>query len=52
MEKLQMHTNNIADEKFKKLSELFPSAVTESVNEDGQVIRTIDKEVLIKAIYH
>lgn len=50
MEKLQMHTNNIADENFKKLSELFPSAVTESVNEDGQVIRTIDKEVLIKEI--
>ena len=50
MEKLQMHTNNIADVNFKKLVELFPSAVTESVNEDGIVIRTIDKEVLMNEI--
>ena len=50
MEKLQMHTNNIADENFKKLAELFPSAVTESVDTDGKVVRTIDKEVLMKEI--
>ncbi|MBR1638802.1 MAG: site-specific DNA-methyltransferase [Treponema sp.] len=50
MDKLKMHSKNAADENYKKLAKLFPSAVTETVDEDGKVIRTIDKEVLMKEI--
>lgn len=47
MEKLKMQTVNKADENFKKLSELFPNAVTETINEEGEIIRAIDKDVLM-----
>lgn len=50
MDKLQMHSKNVADENYKKLAELFPSAITEAVDENGIVIRTIDKDVLMKEI--
>ena len=35
MEKLDMQTNNLADEKFEALKQLFPNAVTEAKNELG-----------------
>lgn len=50
MEKLKMQTVNKADENFKKLSELFPNAVTETINEEGEVIRAIDKDILMQEI--
>lgn len=50
MEKLKMQTANIADENYKKLAELFPNAVTETIDEDGKVIRAIDKDVLMQEI--
>ena len=50
MDKLKMHTPNIADENYKKLVELFPDAVTETVNENGEVIRAIDKDSLMQEI--
>ncbi len=50
MEKLKMQTANIADENFKKLATLFPNAVTETVNEDGEVVRAIDADVLRQEI--
>ena len=43
MDKLKMHTPNKADENFKKLAELFPNAVTETIDENGEVVRAIDK---------
>lgn len=46
-----MHTKNKADENYKKLSELFPNAVTETIDETtGEVIRAIDKDVLMQEI--
>ena len=45
-----MHTPNKADENFKKLAALFPNAVTETINEDGEVVRAIDKDVLMQEI--
>lgn len=45
-----MHTTNIADENYKKLVELFPDAVTETIDEDGKVIRAIDKDILMQEI--
>ena len=50
MDKLTMHTPNLADENFKKLAALFPNTVTETVNADGEVVRAIDKDVLMQEI--
>lgn len=50
MDKLKMHTPNKADENFKKLAALFPNAVTETVDENGVVVRAIDKDVLMQEI--
>ena len=47
MDKLKMHTPDRAEENFRKLAALFPDAVTESLDENGQVVRAIDKDVLM-----
>lgn len=49
-EKLTMHTANVADANFNTLANLFPNAVTEAVDENGEVIRAIDAEVLAQEI--
>ena len=49
-DKLKMHTTNKADENFKKLVEMFPNAVTETIDENGEVVRAIDKDVLMQEI--
>lgn len=50
MDKLKMQTANKADENFRILSELFPNAVTETIDENGDVVRAIDKDVLMQEI--
>lgn len=50
MDKLKMRTPSRADENYKKLAELFPDAVTEAVDENGEVVRAIDKDVLMQEI--
>lgn len=51
MDKLKMHTPNKADYNFKKLAELFPNALTETIDETtGEVVRAIDKDVLMQEI--
>lgn len=46
-----MHTLNRADENYRKLEELFPNAVTETIDETtGEVVRAIDKDVLMQEI--
>ena len=55
MDKLKMQTANKADENFKKLAEMFPNAVTETITgyyENGKAIveRAIDKDVLMQEI--
>ena len=49
-EKLAMHTPNLADKNFTKLAEMFPNAVTETIDEDGSIVRAIDAEVLAQEI--
>lgn len=49
-DKLKMHTANKADENFKRLAEMFPNAVTETKDENGEVVRAIDKDVLMQEI--
>ena len=50
MDKLRMQTTNKADENFKKLAAMFPNAVTETIDENGEVVRAIDKDVLMQEI--
>ena len=45
-----MQTANKADENYRKLAELFPNAVTETIDENGEVVRAIDKDVLMQEI--
>ena len=45
-----MHTPDLADENFKKLAALFPNAVTETKDENGNVVRAIDADVLRQEI--
>ncbi len=45
-----MQTANKADENFKKLADMFPNAVTEAIDENGEVVRAIDKDVLMQEI--
>lgn len=50
MDKLKMHTPDIAEQNYKKLAELFPDAITETTDEDGNIVRAIDKDVLMQEI--
>ena len=50
MDKLKMQTPNKANEKFEKLAAMFPNAVTETVDENGEVVRAIDKDILMQEI--
>lgn len=50
MDKMDMQTPNMADENLKKLIEIFPNIVTETIDEDGNVVRAIDKDMLEQEI--
>lgn len=50
MDKLNMQTKNLADDKFEKLKELFPNAITETIDENGKIVRAIDKDILSQEI--
>lgn len=50
MDKLNMHTANKADENFARLATMFPNAVTETIDENGEIVRAIDKDVLMQEI--
>lgn len=50
MDKLNMHTANKADENFARLAAMFPNAVTETIDENGEVVRAIDKDILMQEI--
>ena len=46
MDKLKMHTEDLADSNFKILLGMFPNAITETIDENGKVVRAIDADVL------
>ena len=50
MDKMDMKTPNIADRNFEILSKMFPNAITETINENGEVVRSIDVDVLRQEI--
>ena len=45
-----MQTPNLADDNFAALAALFPNAITETVDENGAVVRAIDADVLRQEI--
>lgn len=45
-----MQTKNQADENFTKLAALFPNAVTETIDINGNLVRAIDKDILMQVI--
>ena len=49
-DKLNMHTSNLANNNFAALAAMFPNAVTETVDENGEVIRAIDADILAQEI--
>jgi adenine-specific DNA-methyltransferase len=49
-QKLPMHTSDLTDHNFAALAALFPNAVTESIDENGNVVRAIDADVLRQEI--
>ncbi len=46
MEKLKMHSPNFVEENIERLVELFPNCVTESTDEDGNLKKSIDWDLL------
>lgn len=50
MDKLKMQTENLADKNFEMLSKMFPNAVTETIDDNGEVVRAIDADVLRQEI--
>ncbi len=46
MDKLKMHTADIAEENIRKIGELFPSCLTERTGEDGRSEAAIDFDKL------
>ena len=50
VEHMKMQTSNTANENFNKLATLFPTAVTEAINANGEIVRAIDKDILMQEI--
>jgi adenine-specific DNA-methyltransferase len=48
--RLKMKTPSLADANFAALAALFPNAVSETVDENGAVVRAIDKDALAQEI--
>lgn len=46
MEKLKMHTPDFTDANIARLAELFPNCVTESADENGNLIKAVDFDLL------
>ena len=46
MDKLKMQSENLVDENVEKIAKLFPNCVTEGKNENGQVTKLVDFDLL------
>jgi adenine-specific DNA-methyltransferase len=50
MDKLTLHTPDLTESNFSVLAAMFPNAVTETVDESGEVVRAVDADVLAQEI--
>ena len=46
MEKLKLHTADMADRNIEMLGQMFPNCLTETINTDGKLVRAIDFDKL------
>ena len=46
MDKLDMQSKNLVDENIEKIAKLFPNCITEGKNEEGQVVKLVDFDLL------
>lgn len=46
MEKLKMRSENLVSNNIDKISKLFPNCITEAVNENGEIVKMIDFDLL------
>ena len=46
MDKLKMQSENLVDENVEKIAKLFPNCVTEGKDENGQVVKLVDFDLL------
>ena len=46
MDKLDMRTENIVDGNIEKIAKLFPNCITEGYNEDGELVKMVDFDLL------
>jgi len=46
MDKLDMQSRNLVDENINKIAQLFPNCITEGKDENGQVVRLVDFDML------
>ena len=46
MDKLDMQSKNLVDDNIEKIAKLFPNCITEGKNEDGQVVKLVDFDLL------
>lgn len=45
-----MQTKDLANENYEKLKALFPNAITETIDNEGNIVRAIDKDILMQEI--
>lgn len=46
MEKMKMQSENLVDENVEKIAKLFPNCITEGKDENGNVVRAVDFDLL------
>ena len=46
MEKMKMHSPDLSRQNVEKLTELFPNCVTETRDENGELVSSIDFDLL------
>ena len=51
VDKLKMHTITKTDENFKRLAEMITNTVTKTIDENGNVVRTIEKNMMMQEIH-
>ena len=51
MEKIERHTPDLTEELVDKLAELMPGIVTESLDESGEIIRSVDFDALKENLF-
>ena len=46
MDKLKMQSENLVNENIDKIAKLFPNCITEGTNENGEIVKLVDFDLL------